>query len=292
MTVCKTIDTLSMAYLDDELADEERHELEAHLTECAQCRGHVEQERADRSLVRKSLAVGPAPDMLRMRVMTALDAEDRAEQKAQRRRWSTYLLPGSAMLAAAAAIAVFVGVQSSSTPSTPTANTPQVSRPRIASTRAMRPGANVSNAVARVTQKQFPLEVEGSSTGPWLRQNFAPSVQAPKFFDPGADMVGARLMPGFADGHDAAMVAYRVTLHGQPFVLTLLALDDVNPHDWDQGETVKVNNRVMHVLSADNGQQMVSYVDSSGIGYIFLAPEISTDELVRLVGRTDLVGEQ
>lgn len=289
MTVCKTIDTLSMAYLDDELADEERHELEAHLTECAQCRGHVEQERADRSLVRKSLAVGPAPDVLRARLMKALDHEDRAELKATRRRWSAYLLPGSAMLAAAAAIAVFVGVQNGGKSAAPKV---QAEAPRIASVTPLRPGARVTNAVARVTQKQLPLEVEGSGTGPWLRQNFAPNVQAPKFFDPGADMVGARLMPGFADGHDAAMVAYRVTLHGQPFVLTLLAINDVNPNEWDQGTAVKVNNRVMHVLQADDGKEMVSYVDSSNIGYVFLAPEISTDELVRLVGRTDLVGDQ
>jgi mycothiol system anti-sigma-R factor len=289
MTVCKTIDTLSMAYLDDELADEERHELEAHLTECAQCRGHVEQERGDRSLVRKSLAVGPAPDMLKMRVMKALDVEDRAEQKAQRRRWSSYLLPGSAMVAAAAAIALFVGVQNGGK----AAPKVQAEAPRIASaTPLTRSGAKVTNAVARVTQKQLPLEVEGSGTGPWLRQNFAPNVQAPKFFDPGADMVGARLLPGYVDGHDAAMVAYRVTLHGQPFVLTLMAVNDVNASEWDQGEAVKVNNRVMHVLQAEDGTRMVSYVDSSNIGYVFNAPEISTDELVRLVGRTDLVGDQ
>lgn len=289
MTVCKTIDTLSMAYLDDELAGEERHELEAHLTECAQCRGHVEQERSDRSLVRKSLAVGPAPDMLRARLMKALDAEDRAEQKATRRRWSSYVLPGSAMLAAAAAIAVFVGVQNGGT-----SPGPKNEGPRIASTSPLQhSGAKVSNVVARMTQRQLPLEVQGSGTGPWLRQNFAPNVQAPKFFDPGADMVGARLLPGGIDGHDAAMVAYRVTLNGQPFLLTLLAINDVNPGEWEQGgETVKVNNRVMHVLQADDGKQMVSYVDSSNIGYVFLAPEISTDELVRLVGRTDLVGDQ
>jgi len=34
MSLCESIDTLAMAYLDDELAAEERHELEAHLTEC------------------------------------------------------------------------------------------------------------------------------------------------------------------------------------------------------------------------------------------------------------------
>src|SRR5512143_2901233 len=112
MSLCKSIDTLSMAYLDDELAAEERHELEAHLTECATCRGQLEQERADLSMVRRALAAPPTPDLLRVRVVRALDDEDRVEQKAQRHRWYQYLLPGSAMVAAAAAIALFVGVQS------------------------------------------------------------------------------------------------------------------------------------------------------------------------------------
>jgi hypothetical protein len=143
-----------------------------------------------------------------------------------------------------------------------------------------------------VTKKPLPLEVQGASTRPWLRENFAPQVQTPKFFDPGSNIVGARLLPGGIDGHDAAMVAYNVTLHGTPFVLTLLAVNGVSARDWDEGQPVKVNNRTMHVLESEDGNQMVSYVDNSGIGYIFLAPAISTDELVGLVGRTELVGEQ
>jgi mycothiol system anti-sigma-R factor len=285
MSLCKSIDTLSMAYLDDELAAEERHELEAHLTECSQCRGHVDQERADRSVVRKALAVGPAPDLLRARISKALDAEDRAEQKATRRRWSTYLLPGSAMLAAAAAIAVFVGVQNESM--APRAK----SQPLAASTRPL--AGKVSNSVSNVTRRSLPLEVQGASTGPWLRQNFAPQVEPPKFSGPDDNIIGARLLPGGIDGHDAALVAYNVTLHGKPFVLTVLFVRDIGPTEWDEGgEPVKVNNRSMHVMQADDGNKMVSYVDRRGIGYIFNAPEISTEDLVSLVGRTELVGDQ
>jgi mycothiol system anti-sigma-R factor len=283
MSLCKSIDTLSMAYLDDELAAEERHELEAHLTECAQCKGHVDQERADRSIVRKALAVGPAPDMLRARIGKALDAEDRAEQKAQRRRWYQYVLPGSAMVAAAAAIALFVGVQSDSKP-TGTRTT--------ASATSLRPGKNVASSVTNVTRRSLPLEVQGASTGPWLRQNFAPQIDTPRFVDNGDDIVGARLLPGGIDGHDAAMIAYNVKLNGRQFVLTMLAVRDIGPNDWNEGQAVKVNNRVMHVLQAEDGNQMVSYIDNRGIGYIFNAPDISLDELVKLVGRTELVGEQ
>ena len=285
MSLCKSIDTLSMAYLDDELAAEERHELEAHLTECSQCRGHVDQERADRSMVRKALAVGPAPDMLRARLSKALDAEERAEQKATRRRWSSYLLPGSAMLAAAAAIAVFVGVQNEST------TRPKSTQPLVVSVRPLTD--KVSNLASNVMRRSLPLEVQGASTGPWLRQNFAPQVEPPKFTDTDDNIIGARLLPGGIDGHDAALVAYNVTLHGQPFVLTVLFVNGIGAHEWDEGgDPIKVNNRVMHVMQADDGNKMVSYVDNRGIGYIFNAPDLSTQDLVSLVGRTELVGDQ
>ncbi|HUS27833.1 MAG TPA: zf-HC2 domain-containing protein [Kofleriaceae bacterium] len=285
MSLCKSIDTLSMAYLDDELAAEERHELEAHLTECSQCRSHVDQERADRSIVRKALAVGPAPDLLRARIGKALDAEDRAEQKAQRRRWYQYMLPGSAMVAAAAAIALFVGVQNDTAP------TGRSKAPLAASARPLT-GGKVTSSVTNVTRRSLPLEVQGASTGPWLRENFAPQIEPPKFANTDNDVIGARLLPGGIDGHDAALVAYNVTLHGKPFVLTVLFVRDIGPSEWNEGDSVKVNNRMMHVLRAEDGNQMVSYVDNRGIGYIFNAPEISTEDLVSLVGRTELVGDQ
>ena len=48
------------AYLDDELAGEERRELETHIIDCASCRQHLESERADLELVRASLVAPPA----------------------------------------------------------------------------------------------------------------------------------------------------------------------------------------------------------------------------------------
>ena len=47
MSLCASIDTLSMAYLDDELAAEERRELELHLVDCASCKQHLDGERTD-----------------------------------------------------------------------------------------------------------------------------------------------------------------------------------------------------------------------------------------------------
>ncbi|HEX2687627.1 MAG TPA: zf-HC2 domain-containing protein, partial [Kofleriaceae bacterium] len=171
MSLCQSIDTLSMAFLDDELAAEERRELELHLLDCVNCRHHVDGERADLELVRKALAAPPAPALLKARIARALDAEDAAAARSERRRWSQWILPGSAMLAAAAAILVFVGVGA--------------------------PSARDSAVTLDVAKQQthaLPLEVQGTSTGPWLRDHFAP-VEPPQFTEPGIALLGARLLP-------------------------------------------------------------------------------------------------
>ena len=56
MSLCDSIDTLSMAYLDDELAAEERRELELHLTECTSCRAHLDGERAEQATLHRALS--------------------------------------------------------------------------------------------------------------------------------------------------------------------------------------------------------------------------------------------
>lgn len=272
MSLCKSIDTLSMAYLDDELADEERHELEAHLTECAACRAHLEQERADVSLVRRALVAPPASDMFRARVMRALDGEERLEQAAQRRRWYQYLLPGSAMVAAAAAIALFVGVQA------PGQNN---------ATRT----ATVVHQAAREGVRPMPLQVSGSQTDPWVRTTLA--VAPPKFQEPNAKVLGAGEYPAGIDGHKAGFISYEINLTGNPtdaFYLSVMVIHDVNPNDWQEGQAVRLGSRIVHVVPMEDGRKVVSYVDEAGRGYLFMAPQLTVNELVWLVGRTDLVG--
>jgi anti-sigma factor RsiW len=110
MSLCESIDTLAMAYLDDELAPEERRELETHLTECTSCRGEIDGARADQSLIQGSLVAPRATDTMRMRLLRSFDEADRETARAERKRMSSWLLPGGAIAAAAAAILVFVGV--------------------------------------------------------------------------------------------------------------------------------------------------------------------------------------
>lgn len=275
MSVCKTIETLSMAYLDDELATEERHELEAHLTECASCRAAIDGERADHSLIRRALATPPAPDLLRARIGRALDEHDRASNKEQRRRFSSYLLPSSAILAAAAAIAVFVGVQAPSTKHV----------------------ANVAKDAVMQGTRSLPLEVQGASTGPWLQQHFASDVQPPEFVESGAQLLGARLLPNGINGHDAALMSYQVMLAGRPpFVLSVLAVHDLRDDELRNGTPVRVNDRTMFVFESRDQvgrrQTVVSYVAPNNVGFMFVAPELSVGELISLVSRTNLVAPQ
>jgi len=262
MSLCESIDTLAMAYLDGELAAEERHELEAHLTECGRCRSQLDGERADLALLRHALAAPPAPDLLRAKVSRALDAEDRIA----RRRWTQFLLPGSAMVAAAAAIAVFVAVK-------PPGGEPHVSP--------------VAREAARVETRSLPLEVQGASTAPFVRRNFAQQLDLPNE----DDLIGARLLPQGVDGHDGALLSYQMNSEGRSFVMSVLAVRDLGDGEMQDGDEVRIGGgRTLHVVETE-GKAFVTYVDPARhMGYMYMAPELTVNELVGVVG--GLVGPQ
>lgn len=262
MSLCDSIDTLAMAYLDDELAPEERRELELHLTECGGCRGHLDAERADHELIQGALVAPRAPELLRARLARSFDAEDRVVATAERRRWTRWLLPGSSIVAAAAAIAVFVAVHPA----------------------ADQPGPVVQEA-QRQAERALPLEVQGASTGPWLR-HYLPGMRVPQFTEPGIELTGARLTA--INGHDAALLAYKIDDGSGPFLLTALVVRDCKGDELAVGDEVDVGNRTLHVWQ-QGGQMWVSYVGPDHIGYAFMAPSLTADDLVRLVVSSDLI---
>ena len=253
MSLCESIDTLAMAYLDDELAAEERHELEAHLCECAVCRGHVDIERHEHDLLRKALAAPPASELLRAKLARALDAED----KVQRRRWTQYVLPGSAMCAAAAAIAVFVSVNPNSPPEV----------------------GPVSRAAVRAEMRSLPLEVQGASTAPFVRRNFA-QLELPQE----NALIGARLLPQAVDGHDGMLMSYQMDSEHGSYVMSVLAVRDLRDGEMQDGDEIHIGaGRTLHILE-EAGRTTVSYVDPARhIGYYYMAPDLSPNELVGVV---------
>jgi anti-sigma factor RsiW len=265
MSLCESIDTLSMAYLDDELAAEERREVELHLTECASCRDHLEGERADQSLLRKALVAPAAPDLLRAKLARVLDAEDRVIARAERRRWSSYVLPGSAVLAAAAAIAVFVAV-----------------RP---------PEARVNPFVTagiHGVQRNLPVEAHGPAIEPWVQEHFA-SLKTPQFDEPGTNLLGVRDY-SIVD-HDTAMFSWEVNTGRRKFLLVAYAMEGVSDEELDNvGQPIQVGTRTIHLVQ-QNGEFAVTFRGSDHRAYMFLAPAISPENLVRLVVSSNLFGD-
>lgn len=266
VSLCDSIETLSMAYLDDELAAEERRELELHLVACTSCRHAVDGERADLEMVRTALVAPPAPDMLKARLARALDAEDRSAARAGRKAWSRFLLPGSAVLAAAAALVVFVGVG--------------MKEPEE------RHVAAVTHEVVRQQTRPLPLEVQGASTGAWLKQHFA-QVEPPRFTEPGIQLIGARATA--IAGRDAALLRYLVDVGVNRVSLTTVLIANVPDDMFSSGTVVRVGALTLHLHDA-NGMPAVSYIDENKIGYVFTSERMKANELLSLVVNSDLIG--
>jgi anti-sigma factor RsiW len=267
MSLCQSIDTLSMAFLDDELAAEERRELELHLLDCASCRHHVDGERDEIAMLRKALTPPPAPELVKARITRALDAEDAAITRHERRRWARWMLPGSAITAAAAAIVLFVGLGALGSP----------------------PDAAVAlSDVAKQQNHPLPFEVQGASTGPWLRANFAP-VELPRFAEPGIALLGARLLPNGIANHDAALLSYLVTIGNTRLPLTAVVLKDPDSDVLSGGQGYQIGGLVLWVHNFNN-MPAVSYIDPvQNIGYVFASERLTAGELLQLVASPDLI---
>ncbi|MGE0870782.1 MAG: anti-sigma factor [Kofleriaceae bacterium] len=266
MSLCPSIDTLSMAYLDDELAGEERRELELHLVECASCRGHLEAERTELNMLRSALAPPPAPDLLRAKISRALDQQDRRDAHEGRQRWTRWMLPGSAITASAAALLLFLGVA-------------------IRPPRAPMSTPVASEAVGTKTRSTPPLEVQGASTESWVRQHFA-AVEPPQFIEPNVQLIGGRAAP--IKGHDAVELRYLASVGDNRVELRVHLISDIGPNDLSAGQPVRYGQLTLHVHDI-GGIPAVSYVDADHIGYLFSSPRLSSGELLELVTGSDLI---
>ncbi len=270
MSLCESIDTLAMAYLDDELAAEERRELELHMGDCGECKKHLDGERAEQSMLRKALVPPPAPDIVKARIARALDEEDTrvagVERKAARSRLNRWLLPGSAIAAAAAAILVFAGVGFNRSP-----------KERVPA---------VTKEVLRQQTRSLPLEVQGASTGPWLRANFAPQIEPPQFTEPGIELIGARATA--VAGHDAALLRYLVNVGVNRVSLTTVMIADLRGDELANGQELRIGSLILHLHDAD-GQPAISYIDERHVGYVFTSERMSMNELIEVVTNSNLI---
>ncbi|MBA3458443.1 MAG: zf-HC2 domain-containing protein [Deltaproteobacteria bacterium] len=259
-----------MAYLDGELAPEEKRELELHVVDCGDCKKHLEAERADQAMLRAALAPPPAPDMVKARIARALDQEDAriagANKQAARTRLGKWLLPGTALAAAAAALALFIGAG-------------------VTDKAKNNESTTVAKEVVRQQIRSLPLEVQGASTGRWLRQNFA-AVEPPQFTDPGIELIGARATA--VAGHDAALLRYLVNVGVNRVSLTAVLIADMRGDELSNGQPVKIGNLTFRIHDAD-GQPAISFIDQNHVGYVFTSERMSMQELIELVTTSDLI---
>ena len=284
-SICDTIETTAMVYLDDELAGSERQEFELHLHACAPCRQHVDSERQDLSMVRGLLAreraVGPAPDLVRARILRGLDDVDATDAAVAAEatgpvaaaepapslgaRLRRFWLPTTAALAAAAAIVLFA-----TSPSAPTGAS----------------GDTVAHEAVRQDLEGAPLEVQGASTSPWLDRHFRPGVRLPAFADDQIRLLGARLTA--LGGRPAAQLFYSITRGGVRHDLVAFVVDDVAPGRLQVGRPVDAGGRRLYATAA-YGAAAISYVDAERRGYVFTSRHLTLTELRDVVTRSNLI---
>lgn len=262
--VCNSIDTLSMTYLDEELAPEEKRELELHLLDCSSCRERVNEERQEVELLRQKLAMPAAPDLVRAKMMRLLDKEDAQESRALlKERIARWVLPGTSIAAAAAALMLFVFIGPSG----------QRSDEAL-------PFAKVVN------QRPAPLMIRGeASTRNWLQTQIAGTV-APSF--EGIDLLGGDVVQ--IDGRAMAKLVYEVRTTGPQRLQLSGYLFRVRPGELSRGQAAECSGRLLHVTQIGD-QPAVTYIDENEVGYIFASRDLSADLMLQLVCASNLIDE-
>jgi hypothetical protein len=265
---CTDIESLVQTYLDDELAEGESGELEQHVGECEACRRHLVQAARFHERLRQDLAAlapSGAPGELCQRIALALDQEDWR----MRRSRTTWVLPGAATVAAAAALLLFAV-----TSVNPTARPAQ---------------PQVTEAAVLEHISRPPLEVQGAAVSPWMRQHYSPTAQMPRFEGVRAVLRGGRL--GELRGRQSMQLYYDV-LHGQRRHEVVVNVFDGRDIDFasgfPQGRPYTVDGNQLWVGQL-RGYGVVAHRDASGTAYLFTSEDLSGERLLEIVARADLL---
>jgi anti-sigma factor RsiW len=236
---CQTLDSELTPYLDGELVDEARVEVEAHLATCATCARRLEVERHNLSVVRLALQQGPrAPQALRDSVFARVRAD---ATSAQRRR----LLKASSMAAGVAFAVLFANHQY-----------------RVHQFRLYEQDAALRHS------RQFPLEMRqpgAEAIEAWFGGKLDHRVNVPRF--PHATAAGARLLQ--VRDKQAAYIRYDA-----PRPMGLFVFDD--DHDVDVGAEPMVGSSLgYNVVSWREGDvvyQLVTDLDEHDLRELVPGP--------------------
>ena len=273
---CGDLETLLQSYLDDELADDDSSAVAEHVAECPSCKKLVADEARFHSEIRHALEPPPAPMSLRDNLSLALDREDWQARKQGRSAWS-WALPGSATVAAAAALLLFVVSNSnlgSNLGSNP-ASTPAVS--------SVAPSATYDDAVRRHVRK-LPIEVQGAAVQDWASRHMPRQAALPRFSAPTTNLLGARL--SHLDGRDALQLYYQARVDHRVYEMTGLILD-ASDLDFRTRERHVIGGRELWV-GESMGYNVVAHKDERGVGYVFIS-EMAVPQLLDTVANSDLL---
>jgi anti-sigma factor RsiW len=265
---CTDIESLVQTYLDDELADGESRELELHVGECDGCRRHMVQAARFHERLRQDLAaLAPpgAPGELCQRIALALDQEDWR----MRRTRTTWVLPGAATVAAAAALLLFVV--------TSVSPTERPAQPQV------------TEAAVLEHIRRAPLEVQGAAVSPWMRRHYSPTVQMPRFEGVRTVLRGGRL--GQLRGRQSMQLYYDV-LHGQRRHEVVVHVFDGRDIDFasgfPEGRPYRIDGNELWVGKL-RGYGVVAHRDAAGTAYLFTSEALSGERLLEIVARADML---
>lgn len=242
---CRDVDKFVHAYLDGEFMEDDRVAFAAHVESCTRCRRLVRFEEGFKQRLRGCDLSERAPTRLQARIQSALDQEPAPAASGAVVSW--WRRPVWVALPAAAAAAVLVVMLVS--PRDPTA---------------------VAEQSVQWHRTQLPMDVQGQreeEVKRFFRDKVPFAVKFPRFRDPKAKLVGARLTN--LREHQAVCLTYLV--EGQRvsvFVVDPRALSDVGARRQPTWRGVRGYNVGMFV--------------SGGTGYT-VTSEMDRKNLVRLI---------
>ncbi len=243
---CAGVQRFVDTYLDGEFADNDRAELEAHLTECEVCRSKVQRQREWKRAVKEAAPRETAPAALRNKVLRSVRKEQLAAQKSWR-RWAARVMP---VAAAGGLLATLI-----------------VSR------------VNWSPVAADVIakhQRNYPVEVTGGADQikRWYDGKVDFSVRVPSF-PPAAQVAlrGGRLA-NIGD-RQAAYLVYDV--HGNKLSVFIFDPGDLA---FEAPRKTVIGNREVF-FDQERGYNVALYRDH-GVGYA-MASDLDPDQMYKLV---------
>lgn len=271
---CTDVQATLSTYLDGELETVDLREFESHVSDCADCQSQLETADRAHSAMRVHLQNTPkAPDLLRKRLSLALDQEDQARQKVQRRQLLAWSLPAAASALAVAALALFIYTDINARSEAPAATVAESSQ--------------VTRDAARQHLQERPLMVAGDrgsvarSAASYLNH----PVSAPRFSSTKVRLLG--WTPAQLGGKQSATFVYEVIDRTGRHEMNVHA---VKRSEIDVSKQAKLKLDGGAELWADSafGFNTVTYVGTDSIAYVF-SSDMSARALVDLVTNTDIV---